>query len=166
MALVNDTALLLPRVLLPTVALDPQREKLKTELEQHKVHLLLHTIRFVASFTCASMIKSTIRNWKGIKTLELDLGRNKTNKQTKMGFRFSNLNPIYRACIARLSSSSSHKRTTKFPNRYPLKTCVDFSENPPFRIPRRGHFGHSNHDHDHHHHFPQNQKEVLLSHVM
>ncbi|RYR71756.1 hypothetical protein Ahy_A02g005979 isoform D [Arachis hypogaea] len=77
-----------------------------------------------------------------------------------MGLRFRNLNPIYRACIARLSSSSQNRTTAKKSlNLYPKESIFIFSENPAFRIPRREHFGHSHHDHDHHHRFSQDLKE-------
>ncbi|RYR70775.1 hypothetical protein Ahy_A02g005083 isoform B [Arachis hypogaea] len=77
-----------------------------------------------------------------------------------MGLRFRNLNPIYRACIARLSSSSQNRTTAKKSlNLYQKESIFIFSENPVFRIPRREHFGHSHHDHDHHHRFSQDLKE-------
>ncbi|MED6163548.1 hypothetical protein PIB30_081055 [Stylosanthes scabra] len=79
-----------------------------------------------------------------------------------MGIRFRNLNPIYRACIARLSSSSQNRTIAKKSlNLHPKESSFIFSKNPAFRIPRRGHFGHSHHDHDHHHphHLSQDLRE-------
>lgn len=78
----------------------------------------------------------------------------KKKKKKTMGFRFNNLNPIYRTCITRLSSS-------KFLLPAPEPLNFISPQNPPFKIPRRWHLGHSHHDHDHDHddHLPQHLKE-------
>ncbi|KAJ1435696.1 Cation efflux protein [Sesbania bispinosa] len=72
-----------------------------------------------------------------------------------MGFRLGNLNPIYRACITRLSSSKFLPPVLESLNYSPLEAYFVSPENPAFKIPRRWHFGHSHHDH----HLPQNHKE-------
>ncbi|XP_062143323.1 metal tolerance protein 2 [Alnus glutinosa] len=71
-----------------------------------------------------------------------------------MGFRFHNLSPLYRACIKKVS----HTQKNFYPNpiiqslnshlQHPSLTLYD---NPNYKIPRRWHLGHSNHDHGHHH---------------
>lgn len=68
-----------------------------------------------------------------------------------MGFRFNNLNPIYRTCITRLSSSKFLPSVLEPPNFFPSEAA--------FKIPKRWHFGHSHQDHDHNHRLLQHQKE-------
>ncbi|KAL2323625.1 hypothetical protein Fmac_028004 [Flemingia macrophylla] len=64
-----------------------------------------------------------------------------------MGFRLRNLNPIYRTCFTRLSSS---KFVLESLNSYPFE--FNLTEKPAFKIQRRWHLGHSHHDdHDHYH---------------
>ncbi|XP_027364198.1 metal tolerance protein 2 [Abrus precatorius] len=78
-----------------------------------------------------------------------------------MGFRFRNLNPVYRTCITRLSPSKFVPPVLEPLNLHPPEFCFTSSENPAFKIHRRWHLGHSHHDDydHHHHHLPQNQKE-------
>lgn len=68
-----------------------------------------------------------------------------------MGFRFTNLNPIYRTCITRLSSSKFLIPAPEPLNFSHSDSSSVSSQNPAFKIPRRWHFGHSHHDQDHHH---------------
>jgi len=71
-------------------------------------------------------------------------------KKKSMGFRLRNLNPIYRTCITRLSSSNSPPPFLESLNCHPLQSCL--TENPAFKIPKRWHLGHSHHDeHDRRH---------------
>ncbi|KAK7392337.1 hypothetical protein VNO78_20771 [Psophocarpus tetragonolobus] len=66
-----------------------------------------------------------------------------------MGFGFRNLNPIYRTCSTRLSSSKFlPPPVLESFNFHPIHSCL--TQNPAFKIPRRWHLGHSHHD-DHHH---------------
>ncbi|TYJ21795.1 hypothetical protein E1A91_A08G086100v1 [Gossypium mustelinum] len=71
-----------------------------------------------------------------------------------MGFRFQNLNPMFRSYLSRLSSSPR--------NLHPYPIVIQslnphfqiyppqvFSDNPIYNIPRRWHLGHSNGHHDH-----------------
>lgn len=67
-----------------------------------------------------------------------------------MGFRFNNLNPIYRTCITRLSFSKHLLPPPKSPGLFQSEASFISPQNPAFKIPHRWHFGHS-HDHDHHH---------------
>lgn len=76
-----------------------------------------------------------------------------------MGFRFNNLNPIYRTCVTRLSSSRILPHAPEPLNFFQSEAYFISPENPAFKITRRWHLGHSHHDHDHHHHLPQNSKE-------
>ncbi|XP_057424318.1 metal tolerance protein 2 isoform X2 [Lotus japonicus] len=76
-----------------------------------------------------------------------------------MGFRLNHLNPIYRTCITRSSTSSKFlPPVLESVNFFPLEPCFVSPENPAFKIPKRWHFGHS-HSHDDHHHHPYNVKE-------
>ncbi|CAK8572823.1 unnamed protein product [Lathyrus sativus] len=65
-----------------------------------------------------------------------------------MGFRFTNLNPIYRTCITRLSSSKFLIPAPEPLNFSQSDSSFVSSHNPAFKIPRRWHFGHSHHDQD------------------
>ncbi|WVY97880.1 hypothetical protein V8G54_030031 [Vigna mungo] len=67
-----------------------------------------------------------------------------------MGFRYRNLNPLYRTCITRLSSSNFPPPVLESLNCHPLQSFL--TENPAFKIPKRWHLGHSHHDdHDRRH---------------
>ncbi|BAT95681.1 hypothetical protein LR48_Vigan02g108100 [Vigna angularis] len=67
-----------------------------------------------------------------------------------MGFRLRNLNPLYRTCITRLSSSNFPPPVLESLNCHPLQPFL--TENPAFKIPKRWHLGHSHHDeHDRRH---------------
>ncbi|KEH43242.1 metal tolerance protein 2 isoform X1 [Medicago truncatula] len=67
-----------------------------------------------------------------------------------MGFRFNNLNPIYRTCITRLSFSKHLLPPPESPGFFQSEASFISPQNPAFKISHRWHFGHS-HDHDHHH---------------
>lgn len=72
-----------------------------------------------------------------------------------MGFKFHNLNPIYRVCITRLSSRT-HKHSYANPGIQLLNSRFEdpsliLPQNSIYVIPRRWHLGHSHHHHDHHH---------------
>ncbi|KAF3436408.1 hypothetical protein FNV43_RR23500 [Rhamnella rubrinervis] len=72
-----------------------------------------------------------------------------------MGFKFHNLNPIYRVCITRLSSRI-HKHSypnpgIQLPNSRFEDPSLILPQNSIYVIPRRWHLGHSHHHHDDHH---------------
>lgn len=72
-----------------------------------------------------------------------------------MGFRFHNLNPLYRTCITKLSRSQENFHPNPIIqtlNSHLQDPSLSPSEIPVFKIPRRWHFGHSHHGHDHDHH--------------
>ncbi|KAK9282317.1 hypothetical protein L1049_005231 [Liquidambar formosana] len=73
-----------------------------------------------------------------------------------MGFRFYNLNPIYKTYISRLSSHA-YKNLRPSPliqtlNPHLHDTSFIFSDKPNCYISKRWHLGNSRHSHDHHHH--------------
>ncbi|XP_010269455.1 PREDICTED: metal tolerance protein 2 [Nelumbo nucifera] len=68
-----------------------------------------------------------------------------------MGFRFSNLGPMYKAyCISIISSSTNIRNRSNsliLPINSFLQDSLIFSDNPHYKIPRRWHVGHSHHQH-------------------
>ncbi|XP_022758041.1 metal tolerance protein 2-like isoform X2 [Durio zibethinus] len=79
-----------------------------------------------------------------------------------MGFRFQNLNPMYRSYLSRVSSLKNlhpnpimiQSLIPRFQG-YPLPV---FSDNPNYNITRRWHLGHS---HDHHHNVTKEGEKVF-----
>ncbi|KAL5123787.1 Metal tolerance protein C1 [Glycine soja] len=76
-----------------------------------------------------------------------------------MGFRVRNLNPVFRTCITRLSSSNFHPPVLESLNSHPLESCL--TENPAFKIPRRWHLGHSHSHHDDRHHYHKEGENIF-----
>ncbi|KAK7277719.1 hypothetical protein RJT34_22734 [Clitoria ternatea] len=77
-----------------------------------------------------------------------------------MGIRFRNLNPIYKTCITRLSSSKFRPPPSEPQNLYPSEP---FHQNPAFKISKRWHLGHSHHhDHDDGHRLHQKEGENIF----
>lgn len=82
-----------------------------------------------------------------------------------MGFRFQNLNPMFRSYLSRLSSSPR--------NLHPYPIVIQslnphfqiyprvFSDNPIYNIPRRWHLGHSHGHHDHHHNLTKEGEKIF-----
>ncbi|PPR95985.1 hypothetical protein GOBAR_AA24691 [Gossypium barbadense] len=83
-----------------------------------------------------------------------------------MGFRFQNLNPMFRSYLSRLSSSPR--------NLHPYPIVIQslnphfqiyppqvFSDNPIYNIPRRWHLGHSNGHHDHDHNLTKEGEKIF-----
>lgn len=86
-----------------------------------------------------------------------------------MGFRFHNLNPIYRAYITRVSSPRTHKYSHPYPVTQNLISHLRdppliLSQNLIYNIPIRWHLGHSHHDDDdgHHHHISGQEGEKIF----
>lgn len=76
-----------------------------------------------------------------------------------MGFRVRNLNPIYRKCVTRFSSSNFLPPVLESLNSHPLESCL--TENPAFKIPRRWHLGHSHSHHDDRHHYHKEGEKIF-----
>ncbi|XVF32730.1 hypothetical protein REPUB_Repub17cG0108100 [Reevesia pubescens] len=79
-----------------------------------------------------------------------------------MGFRFQNLNPLYRSYLSRLSSPKNlHPNPIMIQSLYPHFQVYPppvFSDNPNYNIPRRWHLGHS---HDHHHNVTKEGEKIF-----
>lgn len=82
-----------------------------------------------------------------------------------MGFRFQNLNPMFRSYLSRLSSSPRNLH----PNPIIIQSLNPhfqiyprvFSDNPIYNIPRRWHLGHSNGHHDHDHNLTKEGEKIF-----
>lgn len=83
-----------------------------------------------------------------------------------MGFRFQNLNPVFRSYLSRLSSSTRNPH----PNPIVIQSINPhvqiyppqvFSDNPIYNIPRRWHLGHSHGHHDHHHNLTKEGEKIF-----
>ncbi|MBA0708885.1 hypothetical protein Golax_023967 [Gossypium laxum] len=83
-----------------------------------------------------------------------------------MGFRFQNLNPMFRSYLSRLSSSPRNLH----PNPIVIQSLNPhfqiyppqvFSDNPIYNIPRRWHLGHSHGHHDHHHNLTKEGEKIF-----
>ncbi|KAK4273185.1 hypothetical protein QN277_021633 [Acacia crassicarpa] len=82
-----------------------------------------------------------------------------------MGFRFSNLNAIYKTSITTLLSCSCEKflpHLLSSANTNRLESSLLFSNHPVFRITRRWHMGHSHGDHEHQHLLLQKEGENIF----
>ncbi|KAK6239327.1 hypothetical protein QUC31_004796 [Theobroma cacao] len=82
-----------------------------------------------------------------------------------MGFRFQNLNPMYRSYLSRLSSPKNpHPNPVIVQSLNPhfhIYSPPLFSDNPNYSIPRRWHFGHSHDHHDHHHNITKEGEKIF-----
>ncbi|XP_015892006.3 metal tolerance protein 2 [Ziziphus jujuba] len=79
-----------------------------------------------------------------------------------MGFRFQNLNPVYRICMTRLSSHTHKTSEIQFLNSRFVDPSLVHSQNPIYVIPRRWHLGHSHHDGHHSHHISGKEGENIF----
>lgn len=82
-----------------------------------------------------------------------------------MGFRFQNLNPMFRSYLSRLSSPKNLERNPiivqSFNPHFRVYPFPVFSENPNYNIPRRWHLGHSHDRHDHHHNVTKEGEKIF-----
>ncbi|KAF7804827.1 metal tolerance protein 2 [Senna tora] len=81
-----------------------------------------------------------------------------------MGFRFNNLNPIFKTCIASLSSHIHQRSLSPLGslNSHQLQSSLIFSDNPVFKITRRWHLGHSHGELEHQHLLLQKEGENIF----
>jgi len=121
-------------------------------------HVVLHRVPFTRAWRTTSRSGSKLSNLIRFSVVSVSTTIWRRRRRKTMGFRFNNLNPIYRSCITRLSSSKHLLPPPEPPSFFQLEASFISPQNPAFKIPHRWHFGHS-HDHDHHHHPPKHLKE-------